>query len=123
MSRPGSGDVGRERPSPGRSSDESEADPTGLREDYLNHVPGTSIPKARDENREPTGPPHEETPAGEQDGPASSEDPSKEPSESTIGDPHRAGDEEPPPGASQGGEPDPDVEGPTPDSERERHEG
>ncbi len=118
-----SGDVGRERPSPGRSSDESEANPTGLREDYLNHVPGTSVPEPQDEDREPGGLPPEATRADEQDSPASSEDPSKEPSQSTSGDPHRAGDEEPPPGTSEDGEPDPDVEGPTPDSERERHEG
>ena len=123
MPDPGSGDVGRERSSPGRSSDESEADPTGLREDYLNHVPGTSVPRPEDEDREPRGVPPEATPGDEEDSPASSEDPSKEPSESTSGDPHRAGDDEPPPGTSEDGEPDPDVEGPTPDSERERHEG
>jgi hypothetical protein len=35
------------------------------------------------------------------------------------GDPHREGAEEPARGTSENGEPDPDVEGPTPDSERE----
>jgi hypothetical protein len=39
------------------------------------------------------------------------------------GDPHRSGHEEPQRGTTgNDDEPDPDVEGPTPDSERERHE-
>jgi hypothetical protein len=37
-------------------------------------------------------------------------------------EPHRKGEEEPPRGTTGNGEPDPDVEGPTPDSERQRDE-
>jgi hypothetical protein len=43
-----------------------------------------------------------------------------EPKPGAGGDPHREGQEEPPGRTTENGEPDPDVEGPTPDSEREQ---